>query len=341
MAKKDFSVNPPEVISIMGTIDTYLRWREKNKDPRGYEIYHPSSFGNCLRQMQYKRYAAMGLIKGEIEEFDSKTLRLFETGHHTQSRWEKYFTDMGILRGIWVCANPFCSKFDDKGDYDKDKDISNPRVYGIDNKLGCFKPDKCSCGCTRFYYEELSVGDKELNMYGHSDMVLDYSKFDPEKYKGVLQTFDILALPSNPIVADMKTIKAKRFDNMVKYGKNPSFEYQIQLQIYMNMLGCEYGVLIYECKDDSRTATYKIQKDLEQWEIIKSQAKKMNEMILAKSDDGRPMRLLPPPRYKDKTCYKCNYCEFNKICRASSIWSDPNLESKRNNFYGNLFDDEE
>ena len=341
MAKKNFIENPPEIISIMGTIDTYLRWREKNKDPRGYEIYHPSSFGKCLRNMQYKRYAAMGLIKEDSEEFDSKMLRLFETGHHTQSRWEKYFTDMGILRGIWACANPFCSKFDENSKYTSEEGSGKSRIYGLDDKLGCFKPEKCDCGCERFFYDELSVGDKELNLYGHSDMVLDYSRFDPEKYKGVLQTFDVLSLPSCPIVADMKTIKAKRFDGMVKFGKPPSFEYQIQLQIYMNMLGCDYGMLIYECKDDSRTAAYKIEKNPDHWEIIKSQAKKMNEMVIAKKEDGTPLRILPPPRPRDKTSWECNYCGFNKMCRVSSVWDDPNIDSKRKNFYGDLLDEDE
>jgi hypothetical protein len=325
----------------MGALDTYLRWREKNKDARGYDIYHPSAFGGCLRQMQYKRYASIGLVEEEGEEFDSKMLRLFETGHHTQSRWEKYFTEMGILRGVWVCANPFCYKFDDNGEFIKDSDMKRPRIFGTEDKLGCFKPERCVCGCEKFYYEELSIGDKELNMFGHSDMVLDFSKFDPDRYKGVLQTYDIFSLPSLPVVADMKTINSKRFEKMIKFGNPPSFVYQIQLQIYMNMLGCDYGVLIYECKDDSRTAAYKIDKDLEQWETIKAQAKKMNEMATTKNSEGVPLRLLPPPRPRDKTCWECNKCGFNKVCRASSIWDDPNLASKRSNFYGNLLDEDE
>jgi len=296
---------------------------------------------NCLRQMQYKRYVSMGLIEVETEEHDSKLLRLFETGHHTQGRWEKYFTEMGILRGLWCCSNPLCSKFDEEGIFDKDREIGYSKIYGKDNKIGCFKPDRCTCGSTRFYYMELSVGDPELNMYGHSDMVLDYSRFDSNRYKGVLQTFDAMCLPTVPIVADMKTINSKRFDKMIKYQKAPSFEYQIQLQIYINMLDCGYGMLIYECKDDSRTATYKIDKDIEQWETIKEQAKKMNKMVGYKDEKGNVKNLLPPPRPRDKASYECNYCDFNKICRACGVWDSPKLDLNRKDFYRSLLDEDE
>ena len=103
---------PPEVSSILGTVDTYIRWREKNGKQRKYDIYHPSAFGNCLRRMQYQRYASEGIIESKGEDFESRMLRLFEKGHNMQARWERYFTHMGILKGIWTCVNPRCQNYE-------------------------------------------------------------------------------------------------------------------------------------------------------------------------------------------------------------------------------------
>jgi len=344
MKNNSFSYNTPEIVSIIGTIDTYLKWREKTNEPRRYDVYHPSEFGGCARSMQYKRYAFLGLMQHEEEEFDTRMLRLFETGHHTQGRWEKYFTAMGILRGVWSCANPLCYKWNDNGIYEENinENITKKhkrRIYGLDNKIGCFKPEKCTCGSSDFFYEEVSAKAPDMNMYGHTDMILGYSRFDPSKYEGVLKTFEEKNLPKNPIVADMKTIKAKGFDDMVKFGKPPSFKYQIQLQIYCNVLDCEYGVLIYECKDDSRVATYKIERNEEVWEDIQRQAKMMIEMADGKDENGNNINLLPPPKYSDKKCYECNYCQFKKKCHSSSIWNNPELDNVRKYFYGSLLED--
>ena len=88
MAKNNFVENTPEVSSVMGSVDTFIRWREKNKEQRGYEIYHPSAFGACLRAMQYNRYVAMGFIVCDGDDFDSRILRLFETGLGHRHRLE-------------------------------------------------------------------------------------------------------------------------------------------------------------------------------------------------------------------------------------------------------------
>ena len=85
MAYEEYT--PKEISSLMGVIDTYLRWNQyQRKNERSYEHYHPSELGKCLRTQQYKHYVQKGYITLEFEPFDSKKLRLFDKGHNMHSR---------------------------------------------------------------------------------------------------------------------------------------------------------------------------------------------------------------------------------------------------------------
>ena len=133
-------------------------------------------------------------------------------------------------------------------------------------------------------------------------------------------------LPKKPVVLDMKSINSFSFKSKLEMG--PSLVYRTQLVIYCNILDLDFGVLIYENKDDSNTKIYKIDRNPEMWLKIKDQASKMNEMVEDK--------LLPPPRPVSKEDYDCRYCEFQSICHNSKAWQDPELLQKRLKFYGTL-----
>jgi len=331
--------NSPAVESVLGAVDTFVRWKEKTAPDRKYDIYHPSAFGKCLREMQYKAYAAKGYIKVIEEDHDSRVLRLWEKGHNMQSRWEKYFDGLGVLRGVWQCINPMCRQIDDDGVFQDILDVSkNLRVYGKDDLQGCFKPDKCVCGSTKFAYNEVSVSAPEYNMFGHADIILDFSRFNPDRFDGIIKSFNMDTLPKKPVVVDMKTINQNGFDGLDKFGKPPSFGYQIQLTIYAHLLDCEFGILIYECKNNSYTKAYKIERDDKSWALIQRQAKLMMEMALLKNGDGKPLCLLPPPRPEKNTGWGCKNCAFKKHCFATA-WKDDKLDEKRKNFYGHLLED--
>jgi len=327
---------PPEVTNIMNVLNTFLKWKSLNGPPRGYTSYHPSSFGGCLRKAQYQRYMDMGLVKAEAAEQEPKTVRIFDTGHSMHSRWAHYFEQIGVLRGVWECANECCHLWDDKGEFIVgNPGIENPalprkgRMYGLDNKIGCFRPKVCVCGNTKFRYHEITVEDKELNFHGHCDQILDFSQFDPGMFaKGnkVDVLFRAEDLPKKPVVLDMKSINSFSFKSKLEMG--PSLVYRTQLVIYCNLLDLDFGVLIYENKDDSNTKIYKIDRNPEMWLKIKDQASKMNEMVEDK--------LLPPPRPVSKEDFDCRYCEFQSICHNSKAWQDPELLQKRLKFYGTL-----
>lgn len=330
---KLYDAYAPETQSILELIDTYCRWRKNNEYPRGYKIYHPSAFGKCLRNMQYLRYSEDGL-KGMVlpsEDFSGKQIRLFDKGNKMHSRWAQYFEEIGILRGIWQCANPACKYVDDNGSIsgvplESIMHRERPRMYGKEETLGIFKPEKCICGCKDFVYHEVLVKREDLNMYGHADMILDFSNLDDKKFNDVKVTFDMSAFPKKPIVVDMKTCNDFSFS---KLSSGPDLAYQIQLTIYANILDCEYGVLIYENKNNSEAKAFRINKNTETaFAEIERQAKTMDEMA--------KHHILPPPRPSSKDCYECKKCLFRGLCLNSSIWDDDNLNKLRKEFYGSL-----
>lgn len=320
------SENSPEVQAVTNVLNTYLRWKSMNGPPRGHEVYHPSAFGGCLRRMQYQRYAERGYIKMEPQSHEAKTVRIFDTGHSMHARWTKYWEDIGVLRGIWQCANPYCVSLL----ADNQNKLVPPRKYGLNDKLGCFKPEKCECGYNQFEYHEIAVEDKELNFYGHVDQILDFSRFEGgaifKKGNPVKVLFKDEDLPKKPIVNDMKSINS--FGYKSKLEKGPPFGYRVQVNIYIHMLDLEYGMLYFENKDDSSTKAIQIVRDDALWQKIKEQAKQMNEMV----DD----RLLPPPRPWYQDDFECRYCEFQPICHKAGVWNDPAIEEKRRNFYGDF-----
>lgn len=319
----------PEITNIKNLVDLHLQWKNLNGPPRGYEIYHPSAFGSCLRRMQYQRYAERGYIETKPESAAPNMIRIWDTGHNRGDAWAGYFADMGVLRGIWRCINPDCIYYDDNGVRHDVKQIDKPRVYGRDNKIGCFQPEKCCCGNCQFAYDEVTVVSEELNFRGHCDLILDFSRFDPSRYSEgnpVPFVMKLEDLPQEPIVVDMKTCNSFKFKR--KLSSVPDFHYRVQVLIYTYLLDVPYGVLIYENKDNSETKIYQVPRNDEMWEKIKEQAHKMNAMV--------DKKLLPPPRPNAKTSTDCNYCEFSSICHSSRIWEDPKLHEKRSAFYGDF-----
>jgi|TARA_Y100000310_G_scaffold344276_1_gene456157 hypothetical protein len=302
---------PKDVTSILGIVDTYIRWRQvEDQDKRSYAHYHPSEFGKCLRRAQYKHYADLGLIESEPQAFDSQKLRLFGKGHNMHARWQRYFTGAGVLRGVWQCSNWQCRK-----------------EYGREERLGVFKPEKCECGCGHFHYNEVHVSDETLNFKGNADLILDFSNLDAKRFSGVRVAFNKDHLPDGPVVADMKTSNQNQFRDRVK-GSGPHPEYIIQLLIYIHILDCEYGLIIYENKNNSDVACFKIERDEKKFELIKEQVTKLNQMVAEK--------YLPPPRPLTKADYECKYCEFSPLCHKSSVWNMPDLEKIRKDFYKDL-----
>lgn len=316
-----------KVAPILKAFDIFIKNKQYNSD-RSYHYYHPSEFGKCLRKAQYKYYEEQGLISVEKKVFEPQIQRIFDNGHSMHDRWAKYAEYLGILRGVWQCDNPLCYKFDNDGKFDNNRDSKYPRKYGEDEKLGIFKPEKCICGSSRFSYREIGVNSEELNIKGNVDMILDFTHINSDVSEELEKLFTLDEWPQTPIVVDMKTANSRNFKKVDYEG--PHKEYIIQLNIYANLLGCDYGVIIYECKDNGKINGFQIPKDEDVFESIKFQSLKLQE--LAKSEPPQ----LPPPRPLSKDEYECKNCEFKSNCHASSIWKHDSIDRYRQEFYRNL-----
>jgi len=331
------SYTPQEITAFMNLIDTYVRWKVVDeRGNRSYDHYHPSEFGKCLRMQQYKHYAWKGLIELKHPEPNSEKHRLFHKGHNMHDRWANYFDGIGnVLIGRWKCKNILCFLFNEKGDIgnisnsNKDKlfQSKKTRVYGEDNPI--FRPKKCVCGCVDFEYLETPVRSPELNIKGNADLVINCKNLKEERFKGVRISYNYKFLPqkNSKIVIDMKTVGSNAWKNQIM-SKGPHKDYLIQLTIYTHILNCDYGIIAYENKDNSKMAWFQVPRNDEWWEIVRYQAKTMIEM--SKS------RKLPPPKYASKSNYSCKYCDFRELCHKSKIWESPMIEKKRREFYKSL-----
>lgn len=339
-----------EVQAFMGLVDGYLVYEDRNGEPRGHEIYHPSAFGKCLRLMQYQRYSERGYIPTPDDPHAPFLCRIFGNGHSMHDRWKGYLEDIGILRGYWTCKNILCGAFDDSGNYDNKTTINQimqdvpawskkRRRYGTDQLIGCFKPEKCVCGWTKFRYDEVDVISKELNFHGHADGVLDFQSphFNIDKYVKYFgkNAWNIDSFPKKPIVIDFKTINTDDFQEVAK--GNPGKDYIVQLTIYANILDCEYGLLLYENKNNQRTTGFKVLKNENTlWPLICRQADLMNQMTEVEDDEGNVHHLLPPPKYSSRESKGCTYCIYKDECHVSAIWDAPDFDEQRQEFYGEL-----
>lgn len=334
--------SPPEVNAVSGLIDTFLRWKNENEPPRGFERYHPSAFGKCLRQMQYDRYAERGYIDRPVEEFEPFLLRIFGNGHSMHDRWRDYFDELGILRGYWQCQNAMCAAFRDDGTFDDSAPAvfqetpgeiaRHRRWYGKDDIQGVFRPDRCICGSTKFHYHEIDVVSDELNFYGHCDAIIDFSRFDGSKYMNVKQSYLVDYLPTKPVVVDFKTINMFDFKDIKENG-TPHDYYVTQLTIYANVLDCDFGILLYENKNNQNTLSFRVDRNSDTlFELVRMQAQQMNDMVEVE-DNGELFHLLPPPKPLQQEDKECGYCKYREMCFASGVWEDPELAEKRREFY--------
>lgn len=302
--------NGQQMYLISQLIDQYLLFKQNSNKERSYKVFHPSAFGKCLRRMMYQKYVSEGIMPPPSEQtVEPRMVRIFDTGHSMHSRWAGYMEEIGVLRGVWKCYNPLCDK-----------------IYGLDEKIGCFKPVECEkCKSKKFTYEEVTVDDKELNFHGHCDQVLDFSNIR-EDFKNSKEYSHLLSMsefmPTSPIVVDMKSIGKNQWN---KIDRNAHFYYVVQLTIYLHILNLDMGIIIYEKKDDSETKMFKVTKNEEWWEIIKRQSSLMLSMFEKKT--------LPPPRPISKSDFECKFCEFSDTCHKSKIWQAENLSELRSKFY--------
>lgn len=278
-------------VNILKVVNTYLEDRARNND-RDYSHFHPSEWDNCHRKIAYAYYESQGFLKTSQSAIKASAQmeRIFDNGHFTHLRWERYLEATGCLKGRWKCKNFSAHP-------------NMPRVYGLDQKLGVFRPEKCECGSTQFDYVEVGLSDPETWWAGHVDAILDLRRW-PTPIPDLKSDAD----EDTHIIVDFKTI------NPFLYGRleKPKPEHCTQMQIYLYLAGLKMGKFLYENKGDQGVKEFPVELDDIVINVKKEEALRLKYQLTHKNQAGQ--RVLPPRAYPSKTHQECLRCKFRGHC---------------------------
>lgn len=112
--------------------------------------------------------------------------------------------------------------------------------------------------------------------------------------------------PETPHLVDVKTIKAKKFEELLKKGLRELFpRYWAQGQGYMGGLSLERAFFIFVCKDDDRIHCERFYFDPVEYQRLLARA----ERIITAPE--------PPPRISsDPAWWQCKTCAMHGLCHG-------------------------
>jgi hypothetical protein len=126
--------------------------------------------------------------------------------------------------------------------------------------------------------------------------------------------------PNDKHLMDVKTVKTKKFDQLLKDGMKKMYPtYWAQAHGYMGKLGIKYGAYIFVCKDDDRIHIEFFDYDPAVFEKYEKRA----ERIIF-SDR------IPPPISTDPSWYECKMCSAHDMCHGSKLTKNVNCRTCAN-----------
>jgi len=212
---------------------------KNNSEHRDYKVFHPSSWGACVRKtaFQYLNYPS-------VDTLEPRVLRIFDTGRSLEDRVRGFMIQNNIIYGKWKCL--ICG-----------------HVAGEDEDIGILKPEYCP-GCQKensnenpiLKYEEITLSSKEYNFRGSCD--------------------GIIVVNNDKHVLEIKSINENNFSN---YLIKPKTEHYIQINIYMWLSGVPRGIIYYENKNDQSLKLFNVNIDFALIEQIKKQAMSLVKIL--------------------------------------------------------------
>lgn len=134
---------------LFGDIQRHVLWKAGEQSDRRIDCIHPSEAIKddwCIRANYFK---IMTNVAYNPRQTTFRMENIFQEGHNTHSKWQRWLAEMGKLSGDWKCNS-------------------------CDTVFFCATtPDTCpeeSCVAdARFTYEELRLENKELRISGRTD----------------------------------------------------------------------------------------------------------------------------------------------------------------------------
>jgi len=78
------------------------------------------------------------------------------------------------------------------------------------------------------------------------------------------------------VILELKSINDAGFTELIDAPKSDHF---IQLQIYLNLVGMEHGIVLYENKNDQKLKAFKVVQDTNLWESILERCIRVQTML--------------------------------------------------------------
>lgn len=161
------------------------------------------------------------------------------------------------------------------------------RVLDELRAIGCEVFDRDEWG---HQFEVTSVGG---HLVGHCDAVV----------------LGLPEAPKTPHLVDVKTIKAKKFEELLKKGMKALYpKYWAQGHGYMGRLSLDRAMFIFVCKDDDRIHVERFEFDPVEFARLEARA----ERIVASAT--------PPARLsEDPAWFECKFCEHQALCHGQAV----------------------
>jgi CRISPR/Cas system-associated exonuclease Cas4 (RecB family) len=135
---------------------------------------------------------------------------------------------------------------------------------------------------------QFAVESHNGHLHGHLDLIV----------RGLPEA------PKTWHLVDVKTIKAKKFDELLKKGMRAMYpKYWAQGMGYMGHQELERAAFIFVCKDDDRIHVERFEFDRAEFEQLEAKAKRVIEAT------SPPQRLSNDPAW-----FECRFCPFQEQC---------------------------
>jgi len=164
-------------------------------------------------------------------------------------------------------------------------------------RTGVFYPSSLGSPCDRFLYNSYFGLVHEQVIDANTKRIFDCGDYLGHRYEKYFEKMGILLGTEIAVKCDSPPISG-RLDFLIKHEQNeiaivelksinkrgfialakPKDDHYQQIQLYLNLSNREYGIVLYECKDDQKVKAFSTTKDVGVWENIKERCERIMNM---------------------------------------------------------------
>ena len=173
-------------------------------------------------------------------------------------------------------------------------------------EAGKFYPSALGNPCDRFLYFAYNGMITTRPIEAVLQRIFDNGSYLEERMDeyftkiGILEDREVIAKWDNPVISgradflikheddekviiELKSINSRGFTAL---KKSPKDEHLIQIQLYLNILDIDKGIVLYENKNDQKLKAFQVRKDTAIWESVLNRCFKIMEMTEAPEKCG-------------------------------------------------------